>query len=119
MNSWFGGRFEFTGLTGSDAGLNSNAQMYTFGPVFSTHKFERVTPFAHAQFGAIHGSAGYLGISQPAVRFAMTGGGGVDIALNRRAALRFQGDYLLTHFLNLRQSNLLISAGVVIRVGSK
>jgi hypothetical protein len=49
----------------------------------------------------------------------MTGGGGVDVNLNRRLAVRFQGDYLMTRFLDLRQDNLQFSSGLVVRFGHK
>jgi hypothetical protein len=116
-NRWFGGRFEFNGFSGTEGGVNVKAQTYTFGPVFSYRKFERFTPYAHAQLGAIHAPAGYLGISAMAAKFALAAGGGVDVAINRRAAIRFQGDYLMTRFLGLRQNNLQVSTGIVIHVG--
>jgi hypothetical protein len=90
-----------------------------YGPVFSYRKFERLTPYAHAQFGAVHGSVGYLGISASAFKFAMTAGGGVDINLNPRVAIRVQGDYLMTRFLDLRQDNLQFSSGLVVHFGRK
>lgn len=118
-NSWFGARFEFSALGGTEGGVNVNAQTYTFGPVFSYRRFERVTPYAHAQFGVIRATAGYLGISEAANKLDITGGGGVDFAINRRAAVRFQGDYLMTRFLTLRQNNLQLSVGLVLRFGHK
>jgi len=118
LNDWFGGRFEMTALSGTEAGSNVNAQTYTFGPVFSYRKLDLVTPFAHAQLGAIHAGLGYLGISAPATRFDLAAGGGVEVTVSKYVAVRFQGDYGLSHFLNLRQNNLLISAGIVVRLGS-
>lgn len=119
LNRWFGGRVEFNAFTGSVAGTNVSAQTITYGPVFSYRKFDRFTPYAHAQFGAVHGSVGYLGISESAFKFAMTAGGGVDINLNPRVAVRVQGDYLMTRFLDLRQDNLQFSAGLVVHFGRK
>src|SRR5258706_2092327 len=75
----------------------------TAGTAFSYRRFDKLTPFAHVQLGAIHASQGYLGISTSAFRFAMTSGGGVDVKINQRAAIRLQGDYLMTRFLGLRQ----------------
>jgi len=49
----------------------------------------------------------------------MTAGGGVDLKINRRAAIRLQADYLLTKFLGLTQNNLQFSTGLVIRFGQK
>jgi hypothetical protein len=76
-------------------------------------------PYGHAQFGAVHAGVGYLGISKSAFKFAMATGGGVDFNLNRRFAIRFQGDYLMTRFLDLRQDNLQFSTGLVLYFGRK
>jgi opacity protein-like surface antigen len=119
LNHWFGGRIEFNAFNGGVAGINASAETITYGPVFSYRRFERFTPYAHVQFGAVHASVGYLGISQSAFKFAMTGGGGVDINLNPRFAIRVQGDYLMTRFLDLRQDNLQFSSGLVVHFGRK
>jgi opacity protein-like surface antigen len=119
LNDWFGGRIEFNAFNGSVAGTNVSLQTITYGPVFSYRKFERITPYGHVQFGAVHASEGYLGISQSAFKFAMTGGGGVDFNLNPRFAVRVQGDYLMTRFLDLRQDNLQFAAGLVVKLGHR
>jgi hypothetical protein len=119
VNSWFGGRFEFNGFRGPEAGLNVSAYTLTYGPVFAYRRWDRVTPFAHVQVGAIHGNQGYLGISQDAFKLALAGGGGVDLGINRKIAVRVQADYLLTRFLGLNQNNLQTSVGLVYRFGYK
>jgi opacity protein-like surface antigen len=105
--------------TGAWAAPTFLPRPFTYGPVFSYRKHERLTPYGHVQFGAVHGSVGYLGISESAFKFAMAAGGGVDINLNPRIAIRVQGDYLMTRFLDLRQDNLQFSSGVVIHFGRK
>jgi opacity protein-like surface antigen len=119
LNSWFGGRMEFNAYSGSVLNENISAQTITYGPVFSYRRFNRLVPFANVQLGAIHASKGYLGISESAFKFDMTGGGGVDFAINDRASIRAEGDYMMTRFLTLRQDNLRFSAGIVIHFGSK
>ena len=119
LNDWFGGRVEFNAYQGSVNGVNVSAQTATYGPVFTYRHFDKLTPFAHVQLGAIHASQGYLGISTSAFRFAMTAGGGVDVKINQRAAIRLQGDYLMTRFLGLRQDNVQGSVGLVVRFGTK
>jgi opacity protein-like surface antigen len=119
LNHWFGGRIEFNAFSGGVGGTNVSAETITYGPVFSYRKHERFTPYGHVQFGAVHGSVGYLGISASAFKFAMAPGGGVDINLNPRFAIRVQGDYLMTRFLDLRQDNLQFSTGLVIHFGRK
>jgi opacity protein-like surface antigen len=119
MNSWFGGRFEFNAWGGTLAGTNISAQTFTYGPVVSLRKFHGWTPYAHAQFGAVHASAGFGGISESDSKFAMTYGGGADIRVGSRAAIRFQADYLYTRFLNTRQNNIQVTTGIVIYLGRK
>jgi len=119
LNNWFGGRVEFNALGGTVDGTNVAIQTITYGPVFSYRKFDRLTPFAHVQLGAVHADQGYLGISEGAFKFAMSGGGGIEYALNERLAIRVQGDYLLTRFLNMNQNNVQMTAGLVYRIGKK
>lgn len=119
LNRWFGGRLEINAYGGTTSGTTITAQTITYGPVFSYRKFDRFTPHANVQLGAIHASAGYLGISASATRFAMTSGGGVDINVNPRTAVRLQADYLMSRFLGLRQDNLQFSTGLVFRFGHK
>jgi hypothetical protein len=119
MNSWFGGRLEFNAYAGTVSAKNISAQTITYGPIFSYRRFNRLVPFGNFQLGAIHASQGYLGISESAFKFDMTGGGGVDFNINDRAAIRAEGDYMMTRFLDLRQDNLRFSAGLVIHFGRK
>ncbi len=119
LNSWFGGRFEVNAFSGTTSGKSVTAQTFTFGPVFSYRKYQRITPFAHLQLGAIHASQGFLGISASASKFAMAAGGGADYNVNPRVAIRVQADYLMSRFLNLRQDNLQFSTGLVVRFGHR
>jgi Outer membrane protein beta-barrel domain len=119
MNSWFGGSFDFGAWGGTVDSTNISAQTYMFGPVFSYRRFDRVTPFANVEFGAIHGSEGYLDISQSAFKFAMTAGGGADFRFGSHYAVRGQADYLMSRFLNTRQDNLQYSVGLVFYIGNK
>lgn len=119
VNSWFGGRAEVSAFRGAEAGLNVTAYTLTYGPVFTFRRWDRLVPFADAQIGAIHGSQGYLGISQDAFKLALAGGGGADVVINRQIAIRVQADYLLTRFLGLNQNNLGTSVGLVYRFGHK
>ncbi|HWF40341.1 MAG TPA: outer membrane beta-barrel protein [Candidatus Acidoferrales bacterium] len=117
VNSWFGGRLEFNAYSGTEATKNVSAQTITYGPVLSYRRFSRLVPFGNLQIGAIHASQGYLGISESAFKFDLTGGGGIDYDINSRAAIRAEGDYVMTRFLDLRQDNLRFSVGLVIHLG--
>jgi hypothetical protein len=115
MNSWFGGRLEVNGFHGNEGSTVVSTQALTYGPVFTYRKFSRITPFAHLQVGAQHGSVGYLGISASAYKFAIGPGGGFDLILNRKAAIRVDGEYIATRFLGLTQENANVNLGVVFR----
>lgn len=119
LNHWFGGRVEVDAYQGSVSGTNVSAQTFTYGPVFTYRRFDKLTPFVNVQLGAIHASQGYLGISTSAFRFAMTSGGGVDVNISRKVGIRLQGDYLMTRFLGLRQDNIQGSVGLVVHLGKK
>ena len=94
LNSWFGGRIEVGAFTGAELGRSVSAETITYGPIFSTHKYQKITPFAELQLGVIHGSRGYLGISQDAFRFAMAPAVGIDLKINDRVAVRVQAESL-------------------------
>jgi|HubBroStandDraft_2_1064218.scaffolds.fasta_scaffold619014_1 hypothetical protein len=119
VNNWFGGRFELNAYHGVEAGTTVAAQTFTWGPVFSYRHFKTFNPYTHFQLGAVHASEGYLGISQSAFKFAMVGGAGVDVRVNRYASVRVQADYLLTRFLGLNQNNIQGSVGLVLHFGKK
>jgi hypothetical protein len=116
LNSWLGGVLDFSTHFGRRAGINVNTQSITYGPRFAYRKSKLVTPSAHALFGAIRGSTGFDGISKPNTRFTLAVGGEIDVRINDRVAFRvIEADYLLTRFLNLRQDNVRVSAGLVFR----
>lgn len=112
-------------IEGSGADLTLTS--YLFGPRYSWRKSGRYIPFGQLLLGGAHaagsfapGSAGYPGSSSA---FAMTAGGGLDIELTKRFAVRaFQADYYHTHFangINDHQNNLRISAGLILRFGKR
>jgi hypothetical protein len=117
----FGG-YRFSGLP---SGLSSTMYTYLLGPQYSFHKVSHFTPFAHVLLGAgrLNASAGGLNAGENG--FAMAIGGGIDVPLRRRFAIRIiQAEYLLTRFDSVNgasatQNDARISAGLVLRFGSK
>jgi len=122
-------------ITGDHAGTTSipgqslSLLSYTGGPRFSyplrSYPRARITPFAQGLVGVVHGfdapfpnSTGTL--SNSANALAVLVGGGVDIAVSRRFAIRAaQVDYGLNHLPNNANNseNLLrVSAGVVFKI---
>ena len=120
VNSWFGGTADFSGHYAQPSNTNVNAHMFLFGPTFALRRSRSITPFSHVLLGGILASRGYIGVSEPVTRFAAAFGGGVDLQVHDKVAIRlFQADYFLTPFFGLRQDNLRVSGGIVFRFGRK
>ena len=116
LNSWAGGVLDFSSHYANVGGVNVNFQSIMYGPRFAYRKSGALTPSVHALFGAVRGSAGYLGISKSDTHFGMGFGGELDLKINKWAAFRLvQADYLATRFVNLRQDNVRLSTGIVFR----
>jgi outer membrane immunogenic protein len=94
------------------------------GGRYMPHFRSRLMPFGQVLVGGAHASGslspGQLGIGSATV-FALDAGGGLDVKLSHRFAIRvFQTGYLLTMFPNKgndRQNNLRVSGGFVIHFG--
>jgi outer membrane immunogenic protein len=76
-------------------------------------------PFAQIILGAAHAGGGEAGVADGSYKFATRIGGGIDVPLSARFAVRIiQIDYYLTTFANAtnnHQNNLLVGAGIVYR----
>ena len=102
---------------------------YLGGPRLSFRKFDRVIPFAQALFGGIRASQESICKSCVPLlpvenAFALTAGGGVDVRVHHRFAIRIiQAEYLMTRFENLDtgakafQNDIRLSSGIVLRFG--
>jgi hypothetical protein len=120
LNRWFGGTLDFSTHYATQAGFNVNTETLMYGPVVSYRNIPKITPFAHVLMGVVRGSPGYLGVSQADRVFGLMTGGGLDLAVNDRFAIRvLQADYLMSRFLKTRQDNIRLSAGIVLRLGSR
>jgi hypothetical protein len=120
LNSWFGGALDISSHFGTENGFKTNMETAMYGPVFSYRKVRHVVVFSHGMLGAVRGGPNYLDISKSEVRFGALAGGGVDVQVSRMVALRLiQADYVLTHFSSVRQDNIRVSAGLVLRFGSR
>jgi outer membrane immunogenic protein len=109
----------------SSSGVDLTLTSYLVGPRYTWAHARHFAPFAQALLGGAHASGnlapGSSGLPGSANAFATIAGGGLDISLTRRIALRaFEADYYLTRFdngVNHHQNNLRIAAGVIIRFG--
>jgi Outer membrane protein beta-barrel domain len=106
---WVGIVADISGHYGSDA----DASLYTvlFGPrVFVP--VGKITPFAHALFGAGHESLNAISASDTS--FATALGGGVDYKLIPAVGWRVQGDFVQTRFFSNTQNDFRFSTGIVL-----
>lgn len=121
--------FDLTGVyasTTSSAGQSLALVTYTGGPRFSYPlRRGQMVPFAQGLVGVVHGFDGQFPaasstLSSSANALAVLVGGGLDVELNHRIAVRaVQVDYGLNHLPNNANNNenlLHVSVGVVFHV---
>ncbi len=115
----------FVGITADVAGhygpfgSNSNARYsFLFGPTFTLHA-PLINPFAHALFGVVKETAGKSGLQTAFTKPEFALGGGIDLSLSRRLALRpIQLDYEWQKNPTSGLSNptgFRLSAGIVLK----
>jgi outer membrane protein OmpA-like peptidoglycan-associated protein len=131
LNHWFGLEFDFGGYhTGTlNLGGPTNVKVdatgfsYLGGPKFAYRNSTRFTPFAQVLFGADHGNMGMLQTPASHMAFAMTAGGGLDIAVSRHVSWRIVNtEYMFSHFDipggSTHQNNIRISTGLLFNWGA-
>jgi opacity protein-like surface antigen len=123
----FGIVADFSGYYGSELDgsvlIQEDAHSYMFGPRFS-FRGKRLTPFVYALFGAtrFHESAIISGqrLSDSDTGFSSAMGGGLDVKVNDRVAIRaFQLDYFRPNFFGETHNRGRLAVGVVLHLGKK
>ena len=122
----FGLVADFSGHYGSELGLvrvDQHAHSFLFGPRLS-FRGKRLTPFVYGLFGATRfaESAVINGQRLSAVSngFSLAVGGGLDIKVNDRIAIRaFQLDYFRPTVNDEPNNRGRLAFGVVLRLGKK
>ncbi|HET6929295.1 MAG TPA: outer membrane beta-barrel protein [Candidatus Acidoferrum sp.] len=108
-------------ISGSGADLTLTS--YQAGFRYRFPQVRRIVPFAQVLLGGSHASGNYASDGGFSNAFAATMGGGIDVQLTNRVAVRaFQADYYFTHFsngVNDHQNNLRISMGLVFKLGKQ
>lgn len=108
-------------------GINLSTVTTTFGPTYTWSPASRkYAIFGEGLIGESHGFDGLFPSSSGALRsfdtFALQVGGGVDLRLGRRFAIRpVQADWVRTQFPNAStniQNSLRLGGGVVLRLGT-
>jgi outer membrane immunogenic protein len=112
---------------GTAGNVNGSGQELTItdflaGARFEPHPLSRVQPFGELLFGAAHASGSLspnqLGIGSSSA-FALQPGGGIDVKITRRIAVRaVDASYLLTTFPNRGnnlQNSFQVGTGIVLK----
>ena len=98
LNNYFGITADFGSGFKSENGASLNNYTYTFGPQLALRANKGYTPFVHALIGGDHMTFGALGLGSGSQNgWAMLAGGGVDINMNRYAAVRAGADWMMFH----------------------
>jgi len=126
INKHLGIVADFSGHYGSELGIvkvNQHAHSFLFGPRVS-FRGKRLTPFVYGLFGATRfaESAVINGQHLSAVSngFSLAIGGGLDVKVNDRIAVRaFQLDYFRPIVNNEPNNRGRLAFGVVLRLGKK
>ena len=122
----FGVLADFSGHYGSELDgflIDKDAHSFLFGPRFAL-RGKKLTPFVYALFGAtrFHESATISGqkLSDSDTGFSSALGGGLDIKVNKRVAIRaFQLDYFRPNFFGEAHNRGRLAFGVVLRLGKR
>ena len=117
---------DFNGQYGSEFGLvriKQDAHSFLLGPRVS-FRGKKFTPFVYALFGAtrFHESATINGqkLSDSDTGFSSALGGGLDVKVNDRLAIRaFQIDYFRPNFFGEAHNRGRLAFGVVLSLGKK
>lgn len=118
-NSWIGLVFDVSYCRSATIGYlhpGSNL-LYLLGPRISFRKSARITPFFQTLFGGDRTSNMHLGVNNA---FAVTFGGGADITVHPKIAIRVvQAEYLITRSLEDTRNNFRYTAGIVFKIGNR
>ena len=113
-HDWFGVVGDFGAYHASPAGISFNTYTYMFGPRVILRNPTKINPFGQVLFGGSRLSGGGAATNQ----FAYSFGGGADIGILPRIAVRPQVDYvgLNTSGTGGQTKCVRVSVGVVIHL---
>jgi hypothetical protein len=123
VNRWFSGTLQVTGHYSNPVVLGTKNQetnyAVLYGPRFS-RRTGRGRPYGHVLLGIGHAAVKVSpGPKASDTSFALAAGGGLDLTLGPKAAVRaLQIQYLPTNQLSTKSNRVQISAGVVFYVGA-
>jgi opacity protein-like surface antigen len=108
---------------GSKNGVDRDQLTLMGGARFSLLRGGKVAPFVHALVGLLRERAGIkildITIGEDENRFGILFGGGVDVKVGERFAVRLLGDYEHSSQAGHGQSGFRVSVGAVLRFGPR
>lgn len=112
---WLGVAADFSGNYGKNYGLAFNAYSYLGGPEVIYRRRGNAL-FIRGLVGAARNRIS--GVTDTGLEYG--GGAGLDIGVRRHISVRaFQADYLKSRTFGVEQTNVRISAGLVLHLGGK
>jgi len=120
LTRWIGVEADVSGHYGSDLGVSTNRLFFMGGPRF-VYRGGGIAVFAHYLAGGARTRSGItvagVDIAETTTDFAMAAGGGVDLRVSGRWAVRAQGDYVFVDAPGGSEHEPRISVGAVYRFG--
>jgi opacity protein-like surface antigen len=117
FNRFLGATGEIGGNYGNTVGSGVKADQFffLFGPKFAYRGNSRLTPFAHVLPGVVRQNVDFGANDASTTQFALATGGGLDINVSDKIAIRgAQADYIMARLGGI-QNNLRVSTGFVFK----
>jgi len=122
LTGWIGAEADVSAHYGSALGTRTTRLFFMAGPRFA-YRAGRFTVFAHYLAGGARSGSGLtvvgVDITQTRTDFAMAFGGGVDLGISDRWAVRVQADYALISADGVTEKEPRFSAGFAYRIRSR
>lgn len=118
LTRWIALEADVSAHYGSELGISTSRLFFLGGPRFA-YRSRSVSVFTHYLAGAARSRAGItilgVDITESRTDFAMAFGGGLDVRMSERWAIRAQADYALIRSDGATEREPRFSAGVVYR----
>jgi opacity protein-like surface antigen len=118
LTRWIAVEADVSTHYGNELGISTSRVFFLGGPRFA-YRSRSVSVFTHYLAGGVRSRAGItvvgVDITESRTDFAMAFGGGVDVRLSDRWAMRAQADYALIRADGSREKEPRFSAGAVYR----
>lgn len=122
LTRWIAVEADVSAHRGSELSLSTSRLFFLGGPRFA-YRARGFTVFTHYLAGGVRTRAGItvlgVDITESQTDFAMAFGGGIDVRLSDRWAVRAQADYTIIRTGGSSENEPRLSAGAVYRIGPR